>query len=65
RKVEITYKLSASVDTDDYRSIKNYDTDLEGLDKFLSDCDYAKDTCVVSLTIDTHDEVTRIRATAK
>ncbi len=65
RKVEISYKLSTSVDTADYRSAKNYKSDLEGLDKFLSDCVYAEDSCVVSLTIDKHDEVTRIRATAK
>ena len=64
RDVEFVFKLGASVDEDDYKKVSKYDDDIEGLLEFLEDCDEAKDTCSVALTLD-GKYVTRVKATAE
>lgn len=64
-KLEIVYKLAASVDEDDYKSLSKYDDDLDGLQDFLDDCDDARDTCMVALTKDSKSKIVRIAATAE
>ena len=43
----------------------DYDDDLDGLYDFLKDCEKAKDTCMVALTLDSRGDVTRIKVTAQ
>ncbi len=64
RSVEFVYKLGASVDEDDYKSLSRYDDDLDGLWDFLEDCDKAKNDCTVALTLK-KNKVVRIKATAE
>lgn len=64
RSVEFVYKLGASVDEDDYKSISRYDDDLDGLWDFWDDCEKAKDDCTVALTLE-KNKVVRIKVTAE
>ena len=65
KKVEFNYKLSASVDEDDYKKKLNYDEDLDGLQDFMDDCEEAKDDCKIILTMDKNQKVSRITVTAR
>ena len=64
RSVEFVYKLGASVDEDDYKSLSRYDDDLDGLMDFWDDCEKAKDDCTVALTLE-KSKVVRIKAIAE
>lgn len=64
RSVEFVYKLGASVDEDDYKSLSRYDDDLDGLWDFWEDCEKAKDDCTVALTLE-KNKVVRIKAIAE
>ena len=64
RSVEFVYKLGASVDEDDYKSLSRYDDDLDGLMDFWDDCEKAKDDCTVALTME-KSKVVRIKVTAE
>ena len=64
RSVEFVYKLGASVDEDDYKSLSRYDDDLDGLWDFWEDCEKAKDDCTVALTLE-KSKVVRIKVTAE
>ena len=65
RDAEFVYKLAASVDEDKYSSLNRYDDDIDGLEDFLKDCDDARDTCEVALTLDKNNDVVRIKVTAR
>ena len=65
RDAEFVYKLASSVDEDKYSSLSRYDDDIDGLEDFLKDCDDAKDTCEVALTLDKNKDVVRIKVTAR
>jgi len=65
RSTEFVYKLGASVNSEKYRDIADYDDDLDGLETFLDDCDDAGDSCMVTLTLNASGDVTRIKAIAK
>ena len=65
RNVDIVYRLGASVDEADFRDVDDYDNDLDGLERFLDDCDDAKAACMVYLTLNSSGDVTFIRAIAK
>ena len=65
RDAEFVYKLASSVDEDKYSSLSRYDDDIDGLEDFLKDCDDAKDTCEVALTLDRNKDVVRIKVTAR
>lgn len=65
RNAEFVYKLAASVDEHKYSSLNRYDDDIDGLEDFLKDCDDARDTCEVALTLDKKNDVVRIKVTAR
>ena len=65
RKVEFVYKLSNGVDEDDYKNLSRYGDDLDGLIDFMEDCDEAGDDCMVILTLDSDQDVVRIKVTAQ
>ncbi|MBQ5588682.1 MAG: hypothetical protein IIU70_00885, partial [Anaerotignum sp.] len=65
RDAEFVYKLSTSVDDSKYSKVSRYDADAYGLDDFLKDCEAAGDICEVALTLDSNDEIVRIKVTAK
>lgn len=64
RSVDFVYKLGTSADPEDYRDVDDYDADLDGLERFLDDCDEADDTCMAYLTL-SKGEVTRVKVIAK
>jgi hypothetical protein len=65
KDAEIVYKIGSNVDEDDYDDASDYDDDLEGLYDFLKDCEKANDKCMVALTLNSRDDVIRIKATAQ
>lgn len=65
RKVEFIYRLSNGVDEDDYKKLSRYGDDLDGLIDFMDDCDKANDDCMVILTLDSNQDVVRIKVTAQ
>ena len=65
RDAEFVFRIGSNVDEDDYDDADDYDEDLDGLYDFLYDCDKAGDKCMVALTLDSRDDVLRIKATAQ
>ena len=65
RNTDFVYMLGASVDEADFRDVDDYDNDLDGLERFLDDCDDVNVDCVVYLTLNSSGDVTFIKAIAK
>ena len=65
KDAEFVYKIGSNVDEDDYDDADDYDDDLEGLYDFLYDCDKAGDKCTVALTLNSRDDVIRVKATVQ